>query len=181
MAGKASAVAPVRDKAFLTSVFESMDRDRTGMINASELQRALANGTWKPFGEDLVVLMVRIFDRQFTGKINFEQFSTLWAYITDWVNSFKKVDRANCGRLDKTDLQTVFTNMGHPLSLGLCHMMIRRFDQLGDNKIVMEDFVRMCVILQIAQEEYKKIDTENTGFAKVTYDDFLCTTFEMWK
>ncbi|KAK8761362.1 programmed cell death protein 6-like [Amblyomma americanum] len=181
MAGKASALAPVRDKAFLTSVFESMDRDRTGVINATELQRALANGTWKPFGEDLVMLMVKIFDREFTGKINFEQFSTLWANITDWYNSFKKVDRANCGRLDKTDLQTVFANMGHQLSLAVCHMMIRRFDQLGDNKIMMDDYLRMCVILHIANEEYKKINPEKTGSAKLTYDDFLCNTFEMWK
>ncbi|XP_049269206.1 programmed cell death protein 6 [Rhipicephalus sanguineus] len=181
MSGKPSALAPIRDKAFLTSVFESMDRDRTGFINVSELQRALASGTWKPFGEELVLLMVKIFDRDFSNKINFDQFCTLWSYITEWFNGFKKVDRTNCGRLDKTELQTVFSNLGHQVSLGLCHMMIRRFDQQGDNKIMIEDFVRLCVIMQDATQEFKTLDPNKTGSAKVTYDDFVCSTFKMCK
>ncbi|XP_070393579.1 programmed cell death protein 6-like [Dermacentor albipictus] len=181
MASKPSAQAPIRDKAFLTSVFESMDRDRTGFINVSELQRALASGTWKPFSEELVLLMVKIFDREFNNKINFDQFCTLWSYITEWVNGFKKVDRTNCGRLDKADLQTVFGNLGYQVSLGLCHMMIRRFDQLGDNKIMLEDFVRMCVILHNAAAEFKIFDPNKTGTAKLTLDDFHRTTFQMCK
>ncbi|KAH6939964.1 hypothetical protein HPB50_022994 [Hyalomma asiaticum] len=181
MAGKPSPQAPIRDKAFLTSVFESMDRDRTGFINASELQRALASGTWKPFGEELVFLMVKIFDRDFSNKINFDQFCTLWKYITEWVNGFKKVDRTNSGRLDKAELQTAFANVGHQVSLALCHMMIRRFDQQGDNKIMAEDFVRMCVIMHDAVQGFNTLEPDKTGVAKLTYEEFLCSTFEMCK
>ncbi|KAL3248957.1 hypothetical protein MRX96_056243 [Rhipicephalus microplus] len=90
MARKSSALAQIRHKAFLTSVFESMDRDRTGFISVSKLQRALASGNWKPFGEELVLLMVKIFDRDFSNKIDFDQFCTLWSYITNWFNAFKK-------------------------------------------------------------------------------------------
>lgn len=35
-----------------------MDRDRSGYINADELQTALSNGTWNPFNKETVRLMI---------------------------------------------------------------------------------------------------------------------------
>lgn len=39
-------------------IFAQVDRDRSGEINASELQAALSNGTWKPFNPETVRLFV---------------------------------------------------------------------------------------------------------------------------
>lgn len=86
-----------------------MDRDRSGEINATELQSALSNGTWKPFNPETVRLFVSdndlshhthtnrcivfvcddqigMFDRDQTGSINYEEFTHLWKYVTDWLN-----------------------------------------------------------------------------------------------
>lgn len=42
---------------WLRNVFAQVDRDRSGAINATELQSALSNGTWKPFNPETVCLI----------------------------------------------------------------------------------------------------------------------------
>ena len=43
---------------FLFQVFRQVDRDGSGAINATELQAALSNGTWKPFNPETVRIFV---------------------------------------------------------------------------------------------------------------------------
>lgn len=38
--------------------YHSVDRDKSGYINANELQQALSNGTWNPFNPETVRLMM---------------------------------------------------------------------------------------------------------------------------
>lgn len=60
------------DDQWLHQVFARVDRDRSGQINATELQSALSNGTWKPFNPETVRLMIGMFDRDNSGTVNFE-------------------------------------------------------------------------------------------------------------
>lgn len=43
------------DPKWLRSVFEKVDKDKSGQITANELQGALSNGTWKPFNPETVI------------------------------------------------------------------------------------------------------------------------------
>jgi Ca2+-binding EF-hand superfamily protein len=47
-----------------------------------------------------------MFDRDNNGTINFQEFSSLWKYITDWQNTFRNYDRDNSGNIDKNELKT---------------------------------------------------------------------------
>lgn len=42
-----------------------IDTDRSGFINAQELQQALSNGTWSPFNPETVRLMIGMFSIRF--------------------------------------------------------------------------------------------------------------------
>jgi len=42
------------DRNFLLQLFQRVDKDRSGAINAVELQSALSNGTWTPFNPETV-------------------------------------------------------------------------------------------------------------------------------
>jgi hypothetical protein len=42
------------DRNFLFQLFQRVDKDRSGAINAVELQSALSNGTWTPFNPETV-------------------------------------------------------------------------------------------------------------------------------
>ena len=49
---------------------------------------------------------IGMFDRDNSGTINFQEFGSLWQYITDWQKTFRNYDRDNSGSIDKNELQT---------------------------------------------------------------------------
>ncbi|CAG5120754.1 unnamed protein product [Candidula unifasciata] len=100
------------DPNWLSGIFQRIDRDRSGAISASELQVALSNGTWTPFNPETVRLMIGMFDRDNSGTINFQEFMSLWKYVTDWQNCFRSYDRDNSGSIDKNELKTALTGFG---------------------------------------------------------------------
>ena len=60
------------DPQFLWNVFSQVDKDRSGQISADELGQALANGTWAPFNPETIRQMIGMFDRDYSGTINFQ-------------------------------------------------------------------------------------------------------------
>lgn len=53
-----------------------------------------------------------MFDRDNSGTVNFQEFSALWKYVTDWQNCFRGYDRDNSGAIDRNELKTAITNFG---------------------------------------------------------------------
>jgi len=53
-----------------------------------------------------------MFDRDNSGSINFQEFSSLWKYVTDWQNCFRSYDRDQSGSIDKNELKTALSGFG---------------------------------------------------------------------
>ena len=45
-----------------------------------------------------------MFDYDRNGKIDFNEFYSLWKYVTDWTNTFRSYDLNNDGSIDKNEL-----------------------------------------------------------------------------
>ena len=63
-------------------------------------------GSWTPFNPETVRLMIGMFDKDRTGTINFQEFGSLWKYVTDWQTTFRSYDKDNSGAIDKVELKT---------------------------------------------------------------------------
>ncbi len=50
--------------------------------------------------------MIGMFDKDRTGTINFQEFGSLWKYVTDWQSTFRSYDKDNSGAIDKVELKT---------------------------------------------------------------------------
>ena len=61
---------------------------------------------------NLISFLSGMFDRDNSGTINFQEFSSLWKYVTDWQNTFRSYDRDNSGSIDKNELKTALTSFG---------------------------------------------------------------------
>ena len=73
--------APPRDandRDALWPLFKAVDRDQSGQLSEAELQNALVNGDWSKFDPHTVRMMIRMFDADRNGTINFDEF---W-YVT---------------------------------------------------------------------------------------------------
>lgn len=113
-----------------------------------------------------------MFDRDYSGTINFQEFGALWKYVNDWQTTFKSYDRDNSGSIDKNELKTgelsafhsednaiyitqcalsspALTNFGYRLSDRFYELLIRKFDRTGTGTIAFDDFIQCCVVIQV--------------------------------
>ncbi|KAK9736173.1 EF-hand domain pair [Popillia japonica] len=171
--------SPMPSREFLWGVFQRVDRDRSGYINADELQSALSNGTWSPFNPETVRLMIGMFDRQNKGQVNFEDFGALWKYVTDWQNCFRSFDRDSSGNIDKHELRTALTTFGYRLSEHLIDTLMRKFDRHGHGTILFDDFIQCCIVLYTLTSSFRQYDTDQDGIITIHYEQFLSMVFSL--
>ncbi|RWS09835.1 programmed cell death protein 6-like protein [Dinothrombium tinctorium] len=167
------------NQGWLYDIFRRVDRDGSGAINTNELQSALSNGTWKPFNPETVRLMIGMFDRDHTGTINFQEFQQLWKYVTDWLNCFRSFDRDNSGNIDKSELQSALTTFGYRLSENFYNIVMRKFDRNNQNSINFDDFIQLCVTLQQLTSAFRYHDTDQDGWIRISYEEFLILVFNV--
>ncbi|EIN06448.1 EF-hand [Punctularia strigosozonata HHB-11173 SS5] len=159
--------------------FSSVDTDRSGNINANELQRALINGDWSPFDLDTVKLLMTIFDTDRSGTITFNEFAGLWKYIRDWQNVFRHFDRDRSGSIDGRELQEALSQFGYNLSPQLLTLVERKYDMkagaASGTGITFDRFVRACVVIKQVTESFQRLDTDRDGWIQINYNDFMQT------
>ena len=68
-----------------------------------------------------------MFDRDQSGSINFQEFSSLWKYVTDWQNTFRGFDRDGSGAIDRNELKTALTSFGANFSCSLLSLKFSNF------------------------------------------------------
>ncbi|TFK22646.1 EF-hand [Coprinopsis marcescibilis] len=177
--------------------FAAVDTDRSGVINAQELERALINGDWTPFDIDTVKMLMSIFDVDRSGTIGFNEASTrfagLWKYIKDWQNVFKHFDRDRSGSIDGGELRDALAQFGYNLSPPLLDLLQKKYDaKTTGNKanqaavragpapgISFDRFVRACVVVKQLSESFGKLDTDRDGWIQINYDQFMHTVLSL--
>jgi len=172
----------------LWSWFSAVDTDRSGAINAVELERALINGDWTPFDLDTVKLLIGMFDTDKNGTIGFSEFAGLWKYIKDWQNVFKHFDRDQSGSIDSSELTQALQQFGYNLSRNLVALVQRKYDPTATAAtggrgpppgITFDRFVRACVVIRQLSEAFKGLDTDRDGWIQVNYEQFMETVLRL--
>ncbi|KRY83282.1 Programmed cell death protein 6 [Trichinella pseudospiralis] len=167
------------DRQWLWNVFQRVDADCSGQITASELQSALSNGTWQPFNSETVRLLISMFDRNGDGTVNFDEFAALWQYITDWTNTFRSFDQDNSGNIDKNELMTALTTFGYRFSPQFYELLLRKFDRTATGQVNFDDFIQLCIVLQILTAAFREKDTDLDGWVNISYEQFLTMVFQL--
>ena len=114
-------------------IFDRVDTNRSGSINARELQAALSNGSWEPFSEATTCLFIRMFDRNGDNVLSFSEFKQLWNYLQQWTETFRRFDTDGSGphrplRVSTGPLRLRIPTLQHRLRLPaptICHHQSR--------------------------------------------------------
>ena len=123
--------------------------------------------------------MVSMFDRDGNGTINFNEFESLWKYITDWQRTFETYDADRSGSIDQNELRTALTNFGYNLTPEFYSVLVRKYDRHGGGNIKFDDFIQCCVTLQILTQSFRQYDSNNNGWIQVSYEQFLYLVFSI--
>jgi Ca2+-binding EF-hand superfamily protein len=157
----------------LRQIFQKVDSDGSGQIEAGELGEALENGAWEPFNPGTVALMVGMFDRNGDGTISFPEFKKLWKYMEEWTTTFRRYDADGSGRISAKELHTALSSFGYRLGRSCIQTLVRRFDRTKEDSLAFDDFIEACVVLDTVTGVFKDRDTQRRGSVNYAFEDFV--------
>uniref|UniRef100_A0A8B9NY55 Peflin n=1 Tax=Apteryx owenii TaxID=8824 RepID=A0A8B9NY55_APTOW len=167
-----SAPPGVDQEAF--SWFQAVDTDRSGYISLKELKAALVNSNWSAFNNDTCMLMLNMFDKTGSGRMDVYGFSALLRFIQQWRNLFQQYDRDQSGSISFSELQQALSQMGYNLSPQFSQLLLSRYTQRSSNpSIQLDRFIHICIQLQSMTEAFREKDTGLVGNVRLGYEDFL--------
>ncbi|XP_076004941.1 grancalcin [Genypterus blacodes] len=149
-----------------------------GEIDAEELQRCLTqtgiSGSYSPFSMETCRIMIAMLDRDFTGKMGFNEFKELFTALNGWKQNFMMFDQDRSGTVEQHEMSQAITAMGYRISPQALTAIIKRYNKNG--RIFFDDYVTCCVKLRSLTENFRRRDTMQQGSVNFQYDDFiLCT------
>ncbi|XP_042296796.1 peflin [Sceloporus undulatus] len=154
--------------------FQSVDTDHSGHISAKELRQALVNSNWSAFNEETCMMMMNMFDKTKSGRMDLYGFSALWRFIQQWRNLFQQYDRDQSGCINCNELHQALSQMGYNLSPQFSQLLLSRYSQKATNPgIQLDRFIQICTLLQSMTEAFREKDTGMTGNVRLNYEDFL--------
>ncbi|XP_034455631.1 peflin [Hippoglossus hippoglossus] len=154
--------------------FQTVDTDRSGFINPKELKQALVNSNWSAFNDETCLLMINMFDKTRSGRIDLFGFSALWEFMQRWRALFQQYDRDRSGNISGTELHQALAQMGYNLSPQFSETLVQRFTLRGARPgIQLDRFIQVCTQLQSMTQVFRERDTTMTGNVRLNYEDFL--------
>nr|XP_004665344.1 peflin [Jaculus jaculus] len=159
------------------SWFQSVDADHSGYISIKELKQALVNSNWSSFNDETCLMMINMFDKTKSGRIDVYGFSALWKFIQQWKNLFQQYDRDHSGSISYTELQQALSQMGYNLSPQFTQLLVSRYCPRSANPAMQLDrFIQVCTQLQVLTEAFREKDTAVQGNIRLSFEDFVTMT-----
>jgi Ca2+-binding EF-hand superfamily protein len=168
--------APPRDandRNALWQLFGAVDKDRSGSLTEAELRTALVNGDWSPFDPHTVRMMIRMFDTDRSGSINFDEFCGLWGFLSAWRGLFDRFDTDRSGTISYNEFNEALVAFGYRLSPSFVTLLYRTYDRRGENAISFDLFVQACISLKRMTDVFKKYDEDRDGYITLSFEEFL--------
>lgn len=170
-------VAPPRDgndRDALWPIFQQVDKDRSGQLSEEELKRALVNGDYTAFDPHTVKMMIRMFDTDRSGTINFDEFCGLWGFLSAWRGLFDRFDVDRSGNISLREFEDALVAFGYRLSPQFVQLLFSTFARThsrgrGDDghreRVLSFDlFVQACISLKRMTDVFKKYDSDRDGY-----------------
>ncbi|KAM8841353.1 peflin [Spinachia spinachia] len=154
--------------------FQTVDTDHSGFINLKELKQALVNSNWSVFNDETCLMMINMFDKTRSGRMDIFGFSALWDFMQRWRALFQQYDRDRSGSINGMELHQGLAQMGYNLSPQFSETLVQRFATPGARPgIQLDRFIQVCTRLQSMTQAFREKDTTMTGNIRLNYEDFL--------
>jgi Ca2+-binding EF-hand superfamily protein len=149
------------------------DAAESGELTEAELRTALVNGDWTPFDPHTVRMMIRMFDTNRSGSVNFDEFCGLWGFLSAWRSLFDRFDQDHSGSISYAEFNEALIAFGYRLSQQFVTLLYRTYDRDGRNALSFDLFVQACISLKRMTDVFKKYDEDRDGYITLSFEEFL--------
>jgi len=127
-------------------------------IDSFELQ-SVVNAAFKKeldgreFSLEACRSMLSMVDRDRNGKLDYEEFRTLWRTVMEWKGNFNLFDKDNSGDMCAIELREALAKLGFKLSTpALSSIALRYANKVGN--VSMDDYIQICCRVKSTFESY---------------------------
>eukprot|EP01118_Nematostelium_gracile_P020491 TRINITY_DN994_c0_g1_i1.p1 TRINITY_DN994_c0_g1~~TRINITY_DN994_c0_g1_i1.p1 ORF type:complete len:341 (-),score=99.33 TRINITY_DN994_c0_g1_i1:29-1009(-) len=148
--------------------FGAADRDRSGTVSAMELAN-LSVGNF-PLGFETAAVLIKIFDKDNNGTLDFTEFATLHKFMNKMYGAFLAADQDRSGYLDNREIHNALTNAGFQLSMPTIDAVMQKSGAVPGRGIAFPGFLKICGHLSAVRSIFEWNDVQKTGRVTLTYD-----------
>ncbi|KAM3180271.1 hypothetical protein ACTXT7_016610, partial [Hymenolepis weldensis] len=168
---------------YVDNLFHSYMDPQTKSINAEQLRDILNKSSMRkvcsdPEGFSLEDSrsMLASMDNNLTGKMEYDEFKSLWENCQIWRDVFNSRDKDKSKTLNVTELREALINAGFHLSGLVFTVVVQRFVTQKVNAVTFEDWILCCVRLKNSFDNMKAQFKSNDGNLMFTADDVVSST-----
>ena len=152
--------------------FKTVDADKSGKLNSSELQKALLSGINSQFSLDSCEKLITFFDRSHSGSVNINEFQQLFQMVSNWKAIFDAHDTDRSGNIDESELQKAFKQLGHNLTPIFTHKILRLYNP-RTKRITLDHFIFICLEIKRLSDQFRARDVGMNGQVNMQYEEFV--------
>jgi Ca2+-binding EF-hand superfamily protein len=150
-----------------------VDKDRSGSISAVELAQFPFNN--KPVGLDLAKYLIKAFDKDYTGNIEFQEFASLHQFMKNMQTAFTTADQDRSGFLDAREIHGAVVQAGFQLSLPTVQAISAKFGT-PQRGVSFDQFLMICSHLAGVRTIFEYNDQQRSGRVTFTMDQLAHIT-----
>ncbi|KAF2716696.1 EF-hand [Polychaeton citri CBS 116435] len=128
-------------------------------------------------------MMIRMFDTDRSGTINFEEFCGLWGFLAAWRSLFDRFDVDRSGSISLREFEDALVAFGYRLSPQFVALLFNTYARTstrgrGDEgsrakSLSFDLFVQACISLKRMTDVFKKYDEDRDGYITLSFEEFL--------
>jgi len=158
----------LQELANLEAWFRAVDADHSGNITANELASMPVMG--KPIGLPTAQTLIKVFDKNFSGQIDFGEYISLNQFLSKMQSAFAQNDVTRSGFLTYQQIHNAILGAGFQLGYSTIESLCIKFDPTRSGKISAETFVHVCAQLAAIRSIFEWNDPQRSGRVYLTLD-----------
>jgi len=159
----------------LQVIFAAVDEDKTGFINASELQRALAKGGYT-LSLTSCAMLIKVNDTNRDGKIDLQEFAGLQRFLNQLQAAFVQAAGGSpqATQINSTQLKSALDVLGYSWIDGpAVNAMCLAFDPLRESLFGLTEMMNIGAYLRSVTATFKGFDPQGREIVSLTMNQFL--------
>lgn len=127
-------------------------------------------------------MMIRMFDTDRSGTINFDEFCGLWGFLAAWRSLFDRFDTDRSGNISYTEFSDALVAFGYRLSPQFVQLLFSTYarnvggrgdDVTREKGLSFDLFVQACISLKRMTDVFKRYDEDRDGYITLSFEEFL--------